>query len=751
MATQDQFNQLPVWLQNQITSALKSWDKVTAQRLLEEWVTWLWTPTSTATVTKTSSIPSTSVTPTISWVQDEYKKLVSSWVSKEDATNQLKTKLQWTQTTAWVSAYDKLKAQYNAPSNLKVTKTDVTVKPVSTEIYKATNWASYNLSKNPDWTVSFISAQTWEPRVFKNREEAVWTIELVAQTNKAKDILNPKDVWISEAKVTELSWVSNVANKAKTEKSAMVKKITNWVTLTAQDQSKIDTLQQLSDADIKAEEDNLANYTAQLKQSTADIVNMNNRRTLELQNQMNEKIKANKDKVDQNTSIVLSQLWGRAKALSQIIWKDWRPLDDASMIALMWDTWVTAMQWIVDAKNKAIDANNQIKTDAQTQIFDLEQKWQLAKSDAEKAIFALEYQSKLNNAKTTKDFYNSIFWVVDEAKKTSQSQKIAIQDSLVSTLSWFGLTPQEIWLVQQELWPIIDPTLLQQKIYDLSKKQWSQLYKAIANAKKRATAAAQSKLVWEIAVKQAWTTAKTSALPTPSADNINTLSVLASKTWFSFKPEVLANWDSFNAIITSLNSPDAQSVWLVIPWSMTSSWKDIKLSKQQVMDLSWWYNAKAPNTAIKETIKTTPTIITTNSNDLRDTNIVNKLQEENKKKIQASPSKKWFLAYSDWSWIIYTWDNKYTFINNKWQVEKWIPLWTSPKISNVQWYNPDINQINKNNEAIRKLVADWNSYWTIVYPWWWMITFTWWWQYVYQKPDWTKSLPTPINSEPIFK
>lgn len=711
-------------------------------------------------------LPTTVKTPTSTQtLQTEYDKLRATWLTKEQATTQIKSKLQTTPTTSGVSVYDKMKAQYTAPSNLKLTKIDSTVIPANKniknvpaksvvetakDIYQAPSWASYDLITNPDNTVSFISKATGNLRTFKTKEDAIKTINEWNPTANAKNIISAKDIAPTEEMKTELAWPKSVSTKQ--QKQEIVNKITKSVELTDYEKEKLDSLENISAVQLQTEEDNLRNYTAQLKWSAADIINLNNKRSLELQSQAQEQIQANKAKVDQATSIVVSQLWGRARALSQIIGKDWRPLDDASMIALMWETGVTAMQWIVDTKNKMVDANNAIKEKSTQDIFELEQKNVITKDEANKAIFALEYQSKLNKAKITTDFYNSVFWVTDNAVQTAKVEKTAIQDKIYSILTWAGFSAEDIWASLNELWNIKDPTQVYAKLYELANKPWSAVAKWFANAKTSASEALESKYNQELALKNASKSWTSSSLPKASAEALG--SMKSSLQW--------AIWQELD--VNNINDNYVNIYWdlwasgwkeAIIHWEyLWLPWKVVVISATDARRLLDWlkewkfntvkFNDKAkimtydeynkqPDTPTKTTTTTQwwiPLNLLTPSKDTLKNPTILELNKWLVNQYNQNPKKteKSITQFPDWKVLIFNWNWKYQYIDENWNIYNPTLIWdNATKIAFNIW---DKNAVA---DYLRTLGERWYN-WLVNYPEWWNIYFKNW-QYSYDWQD----------------
>ena len=133
--------------------------------------------------------------------------------------------------------------------------------PLKVEPYKASNNAQYDIQTRADWQVQFTSAQTWQPKVFKSKQDAINDIENVAKKNPVK------------------STAFQTSPQSSTNKAANnISKVETWLDTNAALGNDIDIINNQYDDKIKAHteyaNDLMASYNANKAEFDAKYWNM---------------------------------------------------------------------------------------------------------------------------------------------------------------------------------------------------------------------------------------------------------------------------------------------------------------------------------------------------------------------------------------------------------------------------------------------------------------------------------------------
>lgn len=227
------------------------------------------------------------------------------------------------------------------------------------------------------------------------------------------------------------------------------------------DTFKTKVASELLSKNIKIQEQSFETLKSVLTDSMKSRLDLYEKRQQDLQATLDKQLADSQSQINEFQSQIQRQLGWRARQLQQIISKDGRPaLDDASLIALMWEAWVEWTSKIIEFKNKIISANNELIKSTQKDIFDLMEKGQITADEAKKSIAALEIQRDTKNAELTTNFYNTIFGIGEEAQK-KQTSAVDIISKVFGNL-WLNAEQQSKYFAKFK-W-ITDPVELVNKI-----------------------------------------------------------------------------------------------------------------------------------------------------------------------------------------------------------------------------------------------------------------------------------------------
>lgn len=337
------------------------------------------------------------------------------------------------------------------------------------------------------------------------------------------------------------------------------KKILSGIPLDNLDVFKSTVASELLSKNIKVQEQSFETLKSVLTDNMKARLDLYEKRQKDLQSTLDKQLADSQSQINEFQSQIQRQLGWRAKQLQQIISKDGRPaLDDASLVALMWEAWVEWASKVIEFKNKIISANNELIKSTQKDIFDLMEKGQITADEAKKSIAALEIQRDTKNAELTTNFYNTIFGIGEEAKK-KQTSAIDIVSKVFDNL---GLTPEQKSKYFTKFRDITDPTRLVNQIMSDGEIQ-----NAISKNQEISSAAAKQKMQIEM-MKAMWS------------------------AWAKISPDMISKLQAL--WITSPTTDTINEMFkLAVSWEKTWTLKDSKVTQEQAAEfmsnvLLWW-------------------------------------------------------------------------------------------------------------------------------------------------------------------
>jgi hypothetical protein len=173
------------------------------------------------------------------------------------------------------------------------------------------------------------------------------------------------------------------------------------------------------------------------------VIENNTNRQSEINALLGEQLNQNKNVYNEAVWDVYRQLGWQTKQFQRIIGSDGKAIDDATMLALMGNVWVSAMSKVVDLKNDLAQQYIRSKEASQNNIFQLERDKVITANERDAALATLETQTEENILKLTKNFYWTLFGTVDAATTRGKQEELTTQNTLMSYLDSVGLTPEQ--------------------------------------------------------------------------------------------------------------------------------------------------------------------------------------------------------------------------------------------------------------------------------------------------------------------
>jgi hypothetical protein len=476
MATKEQFNQLPVWLKNQIISAQQSWNIELAKKLLNDAVS---KPVTTPTPTKPVTTPTKPVTPVP--VTTSTKPVTTPTPTKPVTTpTKPVTPVPVTTSTKPVTT--------NKPATPVKTVNVISEvdNPDWTTTVKYSDWTTskWTYTKNPDWTYRFNEIV---PPV--TTPTPAWTINkekldsLLASWKSLTDIRNAiiTKYWDNSSQLKQFdaqikipittehvtaSWdtytttTNTKKNNPTYAKQIWAKDITTNINASLLNKTseqitkdKISVLDSAKESDIEAKNKEFTNWAAVLNKNNQALLNLywidanwnvdeNNINWIAYKTQ-----KAQQDYAKTRNDLLKSYEWTRLNQVQWQIrsmlasrWIDVSAIPVEQLIALSGQIWANAFTDVYNAKEKTINEIEINKKDAENQINMLREKWVISTNEANANIEMLRAKTTADINAINKQFANDVFGIVEKSKTDKESKMAALINSVTQLWASLGLT-----------------------------------------------------------------------------------------------------------------------------------------------------------------------------------------------------------------------------------------------------------------------------------------------------------------------